>query len=78
MITAGFVQPVLDRIPEAGLRGRVTAAVQAKLGQYSRCNSSPTVRRRQSVGAASAAIGPLAIGYLDHGGERHVRQVCSP
>jgi Fe-S cluster assembly protein SufD len=31
LIVAGFVQPVLDRIPEGGVRARVTAAVQAKL-----------------------------------------------
>ena len=31
LIIAGFVQPVLDRIPEGGLRARVTAAVHAKL-----------------------------------------------
>ena len=31
LIVAGFVQPVLDRIPEGGARARVTAAVQAKL-----------------------------------------------
>jgi Fe-S cluster assembly protein SufD len=31
LIVAGFVQPVLDRIPEGGLRARVTAAVHAKL-----------------------------------------------
>ncbi len=32
LIVAGFVQPVFDRIPEGGLRARVTAAVHAKLG----------------------------------------------
>jgi Fe-S cluster assembly protein SufD len=31
LIVAGFVQPVFDRIPEGGLRARVTAAVHAKL-----------------------------------------------
>jgi len=31
LIVAGFVQPVLDRIPEGALRGRVTAAVHARL-----------------------------------------------
>lgn len=31
LIVAGFVQPVLDRIPEGGLRARVTAAVHARL-----------------------------------------------
>jgi Fe-S cluster assembly scaffold protein SufB len=33
LIVTGFVQPVLDRIPEGGLRARVTAAVHAKLAQ---------------------------------------------
>ena len=32
LIVAGFVQPVLDRIPEGALRARVTSAVHAKLG----------------------------------------------
>ncbi len=32
LIVAGFVQPILDRIPEGGLRARVTAAVHARLG----------------------------------------------
>jgi Fe-S cluster assembly protein SufD len=31
LIVSGFVQPVLDRIPEGGVRARVTAAVHAKL-----------------------------------------------
>lgn len=31
LIVAGFVQPVIDKIPEGGARARVTAAVQAKL-----------------------------------------------
>jgi Fe-S cluster assembly protein SufD len=31
LIVTGFVQPVIDRIPEGGLRARVTAAVHAKL-----------------------------------------------
>jgi Fe-S cluster assembly protein SufD len=31
LIVAGFVQPVFDRIPEGGLRARITAAAHAKL-----------------------------------------------
>lgn len=31
LIVAGFVQPVLDRVPDGGARARITAAVQAKL-----------------------------------------------
>ena len=31
LIVSGFVQPVLDRIPEGGVRARMTAAVHAKL-----------------------------------------------
>jgi Fe-S cluster assembly protein SufD len=33
LIVAVFVQPVIDRIPDGGVRGRVTAAVHAKLAQ---------------------------------------------
>ncbi len=31
LIVTGFVQPVLDRLPDGGLRARVTAAIHAKL-----------------------------------------------